>query len=124
MAAAASRLLDAVATANGEAYSVQILPSASQIGSGALPLETLPSAGIAIAPVARKGAGRRLELLASAFRQLPTPVIGRIREGALVLDLRCLDDEPAFLRQLQWLRLNESGEVPVAHGDSGPAESP
>jgi L-seryl-tRNA(Ser) seleniumtransferase len=124
MAIAASRLLNAVAIAIGEAYSVRIAPCASQIGSGALPLETLPSAGIAMAPVARKSAGRRLELLASAFRQLPIPVIGRIKEGALVLDLRCLDDEPAFLRQLQWLRLNESGEILVAHGDSSPAESP
>jgi L-seryl-tRNA(Ser) seleniumtransferase len=117
MAAAASRVLDAVAAAAGKAYSAEAVKCASQIGSGALPLETLPSAGIAISPLARKGAGGQLELLASAFRQLPIPVIGRIKEGALVLDLRCLDDEPAFLRQLQLLRLNASEEVSMARSD-------
>jgi L-seryl-tRNA(Ser) seleniumtransferase len=117
MAAAASRLLDAVAAAAGEAYSVRVAECASQIGSGALPLETLPSAGLAIEPMMRKGPGRQLELLTSAFRQLPIPVIGRIREGALVFDLRCLDDEPAFLRQLKWLQLNESQEAPGVHRD-------
>ncbi len=49
----------------------------------------------------RKGAGRRGSmLLAAAFRALPIPVIGRIGEGELILDLRCLDDETAFLSQL------------------------
>jgi L-seryl-tRNA(Ser) seleniumtransferase len=33
------------------------------------------------------------------------PVIGRVVEGALVLDLRCLEDEQAFLQQLPQLRL-------------------
>jgi L-seryl-tRNA(Ser) seleniumtransferase len=115
MTALASRLLDAVAAAAGKAYSARIIECASQIGSGALPLETLPSAGIAIAPAARNGAGRHLEGLASAFRQLPIPVIGRIREGALILDLRCLDDELAFLSQLHWLRLDASEDVAAGH---------
>ena len=33
------------------------------------------------------------------------PVIGRIRDGALLLDLRCLDDEAAFAAQLGGLVL-------------------
>jgi L-seryl-tRNA(Ser) seleniumtransferase len=33
-------------------------------------------------------------------RALPLPVIGRIEKGALVLDLRCLDDETSFVRNL------------------------
>jgi L-seryl-tRNA(Ser) seleniumtransferase len=116
IAAAASRSVDAVAAAIGETYSVRTIECASQIGSGALPLETLQSAGIAIEPVARKGAGRQLELLASAFRRLPLPVVGRIKDGALVLDLRCLEDEPAFAGQLQWLRLDASeGDPAVCH---------
>ncbi len=44
--------------------------------------------------------GRAPERLARAFRALPLPVIGRIAEGALLFDLRCLDDEAAFLGQL------------------------
>ena len=40
---------------------------------------------------------------AAAFRGLPIPVIGRMHEGAFILDLRCLDDEAAFLAQLERL---------------------
>ena len=34
---------------------------------------------------------------------LPVPVLGRIQDGALVLDLRCLEDEAGFLAQLERL---------------------
>jgi L-seryl-tRNA(Ser) seleniumtransferase len=37
---------------------------------------------------------------------LPLPVIGRIKEGALLFDLRCLEDEAAFTNQLNGLRLD------------------
>jgi L-seryl-tRNA(Ser) seleniumtransferase len=104
IAAAAARLREAVAVAVGSGYNVAVAECASQIGSGALPLETLPSAGIAVSPVGRKGAGTRLEALAAGLRSLPIPVIGRIEDGALVLDLRCLDDEAGFVAQLGALR--------------------
>lgn len=110
--AQAARVRDAVAAATGEAYSVRTAECMSQIGSGALPLETLPSAGIAIAPAAQQSSGRLVELLAPAFRALPIPVIGRIREGELILDLRCLDDEAAFLGQLPKLRIASGGAAP------------
>jgi L-seryl-tRNA(Ser) seleniumtransferase len=100
LAALAGRLLGAVASSAGDGYTVSVVDCASQIGSGALPLDTLPSAGLAIAPVGRKGAGSRLEVLAAAFRRLPVPVIGRIKDGALVFDLRCLADEAGFIAQL------------------------
>ena len=103
MTEVASRLRQPIATAVGDAHQVQVADCTSQIGSGALPLETLPSAGIAITPLGRKGAGTRLEALASAFRSLPIPVIGRVKDGALVLDLRCLDDEAGFVAQLAQL---------------------
>jgi L-seryl-tRNA(Ser) seleniumtransferase len=103
MAAVAARLRAPIAEAVGEAYAVGAVDCASQIGSGSLPLETLPSAGIAIAPVERKGAGTRLEALAAAFRALPVPVIGHVKDGALLLDLRCLEDEAGFLAQLMHL---------------------
>ncbi|HKN10518.1 MAG TPA: L-seryl-tRNA(Sec) selenium transferase, partial [Pseudomonadota bacterium] len=78
------------------AFTVEVVACASQIGSGALPLETMPSAGLAIRPRATRGAGRALDRLAAAFRRLPVPVIGRIEKGAQILDLRCLEDEAAF----------------------------
>ncbi|MGE3916648.1 MAG: L-seryl-tRNA(Sec) selenium transferase [Hyphomicrobiaceae bacterium] len=98
--ALAERLRGPVQQAVGAGFAVTIARCASQIGSGALPLETIPSAGLAIAPVARKNAGSRIATLAAAFRGLPIPVIGRVDKGALVLDLRCLDDEPAFVAGL------------------------
>jgi L-seryl-tRNA(Ser) seleniumtransferase len=93
----------------GDGYSVSVIDCASQIGSGSLPLETLPSAGLAITPVGRKGAGTRIEALASAFRSLPIPVIGRIKDGALILDLRCLEDEASFVDQLGRLKVAPDG---------------
>ncbi|MBK5105513.1 MAG: L-seryl-tRNA(Sec) selenium transferase, partial [Burkholderiales bacterium] len=76
----------------------------SQIGSGALPVDTLPSAGIGLTPRGRRRSGAA-DALAAAFRALPVPVIGRISEGELILDLRCLDDEHEFVVQLQHLAL-------------------
>jgi L-seryl-tRNA(Ser) seleniumtransferase len=78
-------------------FNVAVVACASQIGSGALPLETIPSAGLAIRPRTERGAGRALDRLAAAFRRLPVPVIGRLEDGALILDLRCLEDEAAFM---------------------------
>jgi L-seryl-tRNA(Ser) seleniumtransferase len=53
-------------------------------------------------------AGSALKRLAAKFRRLPVPVIGRLANDALVLDLRCLEDEPAFIAQLDGLTAKES----------------
>jgi L-seryl-tRNA(Ser) seleniumtransferase len=100
IASAAARLTGPVANAVGSLYRVSVIDCASQIGSGALPLETLPSAGLATTPVDRRGAGSRLEALSAAFRSLPVPVIGHVKDGALLFDFRCLDDEAGFIAQL------------------------
>ncbi len=42
-----------------------------------------------------------------AFRALPVPVVGRIKDGAFMLDLRCLDHEQEFIAQLPQLRLDK-----------------
>ncbi len=60
---------------------------------GAMPLATLPSAGLAIRALSRGGL---LQRLAARLRALSTPVIGRIEDDALWLDLRCLEDEATF----------------------------
>jgi L-seryl-tRNA(Ser) seleniumtransferase len=99
IAALAERLLPAVASTLGGAFAVTQIECASQIGSGALPAERVPSAGLAIRPIGR-GAGRVLASLAAALRELPVPVIGRVENNALVLDLRCLEDGDAFLGNL------------------------
>ena len=85
--------------------SVEAVACASRIGSGALPVDTRPSAGIALRPPPPAGggrsSGRSAERLAARLRSLPIPIIGRIREGALVLDLRCLDRESDLLDALR-----------------------
>ncbi|MBW8848750.1 MAG: L-seryl-tRNA(Sec) selenium transferase [Burkholderiales bacterium] len=90
----AQRLLPEVAAAVAPRFSVETVALQSQIGSGSLPVERLPSAGLAIA--ALDGRGRTLEALATALRALPRPVIGRVQDDRLLLDLRCLE-EPALL---------------------------
>jgi L-seryl-tRNA(Ser) seleniumtransferase len=89
MRAAAERLLPALQGALASLpVSVEIVPLLSQIGSGSLPVDRLPSAGFAIRPQGKKsGVLHRIE---AALRGLPRPVIGRIDNGALLLDLRCL----------------------------------
>lgn len=100
--ASAHRILPAVATAVGPAVVATVEPCMSQIGSGSLPVDLLPSSGIALKPIGRR-ARSAVEALSAAFRALPTPVIGRMRNGTLMLDLRCLDDEAAFIAQLPQL---------------------
>jgi L-seryl-tRNA(Ser) seleniumtransferase len=98
--AAAAALHPRVAAAVAPRFAVQVVALQSQIGSGSLPVDRLPSAGLAIEPVARKGTGRALDELAAALRALPTPVIGRIAEDRLLLDLRCLENPAELERQL------------------------
>ena len=45
----------------------------------------------------------RLYRPVAAFRALPVPVIGRIEDGQLRPDLRCFEDEGAFVEQLPTL---------------------
>ena len=92
--ALATRLLPALSAALDGIAGVEIAACKSQIGSGALPVSLLPSAGLALRPVA--SSGKAVELLAQRLRELPIPVVGRIENGRVVLDLRCLEDEVAF----------------------------
>jgi L-seryl-tRNA(Ser) seleniumtransferase len=84
------------------------VPCYSQIGSGALPVAQLPSAALALKPLQPRK-GRALKQLATAFRTLPQPVLGRIHEDTLLFDLRCLEqkDEESFIQQLNQLQLAE-----------------
>jgi L-seryl-tRNA(Ser) seleniumtransferase len=84
-----------VCGALGARFSAEVIDCESQVGSGALPAQRIPSAGVALRP------GNAA--LAARFRGLPIPVIGRLQDGAFILDLRCLEDEAAFLSQLDQL---------------------
>lgn len=100
MLAQAVRLQPIVQNAVGDAYEVAHASLLSQIGSGTLPVDRLPSHGLAVRRVKRKHGS--LDRLDAALRALPRPVIGRIADKTLWLDLRCLDEteEAAFAAQL------------------------
>ena len=100
----ALRLLGPVADSLGEGYQVAIDDVNSQIGSGSLPVEVIPSAALSIR--CASGADEPLRRLFQRLRTLPKPVIGRLSNGALLLDLRCLEpaDEHQFLEQIVELR--------------------
>jgi L-seryl-tRNA(Ser) seleniumtransferase len=94
--AVAERLLPIVQAALGPAAKVSVAEVRGQIGSGALPVDLLPSFAIAIN-------AKGIDKIADNFRRLPIPVIGRIGDGTLHFDLRTLDDEAAFVAQLDQL---------------------
>jgi L-seryl-tRNA(Ser) seleniumtransferase len=101
----ARRLLAQLRGTLFEGYEVRIAPVKSQIGSGALPIELLPSHALCIRSAHRiDGARRRggLTRLERALRALPRPVLGHLADDALWLDLRCLEpaDEAQFIAQL------------------------
>jgi len=105
--ATAQAVLPALQAALAPRYQVQPVALQGQIGSGSLPVERLASSGLAIAPVDAKGVGRALAQLAEALRALPLPVIGRVQDDRLLLDMRCLEDAQVFIGQIGLLRLSD-----------------
>ncbi len=105
--AQARRLLPALAAALGPQAQASVVACSSQIGSGALPVDALPSAGISITYCnkTKKSASNRI---AKAFRALPVAVIGRNKDDAFILDLRCLDHEAQFVAQLAHLKIEKA----------------
>ncbi|MCB1637403.1 MAG: L-seryl-tRNA(Sec) selenium transferase, partial [Thiothrix sp.] len=79
---------------------VTLEPCLSQIGSGSLPVERLPSLALVVRTAGKRGSG--LNRVERFLRERPCPVLGRLSEQALWLDLRCLrvTDESAFCTQL------------------------
>jgi L-seryl-tRNA(Ser) seleniumtransferase len=66
---------------------VSIYAQESVVGGGALPRLTLPSFAVQVRP-ARGGAGGLADRLAAG----DPPVVARLRDGAVVLDLRTVSD--------------------------------
>ena len=103
----AENLMPIVQQALGPTVVVTAEPLFSQIGSGALPVDLLPSYGLSLRINAPQRRGRGLGKIEKMLRNLPRPVIGRIANDTLWLDLRCLEtaDEAQFIAQLSTLVL-------------------
>jgi len=65
-----------------------VVPSTCQVGGGALPVEPLSSAALALG-----GADLPAHRLEEALRRAPRAVIGRLQEGRLLLDMRTVAEE-------------------------------
>jgi L-seryl-tRNA(Ser) seleniumtransferase len=88
-----------------EDFQVTVDRTQAQVGSGALPIDRLDSAGLKLTRPGVRRPGKALKMLAGTFRELPIPVIGRIADDALWFDLRCLEDEAEFVDNLQTLTI-------------------
>ena len=76
-----------------EKVDIQVSETYGQIGSGALPVETLPSIALVLEPLESSA-----EILAAQFRNATIPVIGRIKDGLFWLDLRTV-----YEREQAWI---------------------
>jgi len=107
--ATAQRLCGPLANKLSDNFDVAVVDCLSQIGSGALPVDVLPSAALSLTPTTgKRGGGAKLKRLAAALRVLPVPVIGHIKDGSYVLDMRCLEqaDEARFADQIELIDLS------------------
>ncbi len=99
-------MLPAFQSALGSQTQVTAIDTLSQVGSGSLPLDQLPSKAIAISSTKEKGADSHLQKIAGILRQLPMPILGRLNDGQLIFDLRTLDAADALSEQLEEVNLS------------------
>ena len=85
-------------TALPASYTCSIETTQAQIGSGALPDKTIPSLALKLshASFTAKDIGEQL-------RALPIPVVGRIKDDSVWLDLRCAEPADELMQQLSLL---------------------
>ena len=77
----------------GDKVDIQVSETYGQIGSGALPVETLPSVALVL-----ETADISAEMLAAHFRSAAIPIIGRIKNDLFWLDLRTV-----YEREQAWI---------------------
>src|SRR5581483_2924800 len=102
--AAGARVLPALQKALGGGFHAALEDSTSQIGSGAMPTEEIPTKVIAI-----ESANIGAERIAEHFRRAEPPIIGRIKDGRFLLDLRAVFDEKDLIPN--WSKEAVSGQL-------------
>lgn len=95
----------------GPDFALEVVPGHSEVGSGALPTETLETRLVAIAHP-RLGA----DAIARRFRAADPPVIGRIHDGRFLLDMRTIDRTADLGSALQMSTSRSAGGGPTASG--------
>ena len=80
-------VLPRLETALGKDFQLALQDSTSQIGSGAMPTEELPTVVITI-----ENTKLSANAIAKKFRQADPPIIGRIQDDKFLLDLRTIFD--------------------------------
>lgn len=99
----AKQVLPDMTNALASSATVTIVETSSQIGSGALPVGQLPSHALEFAPLEQTEAA--LQTIVSALKNLRTPIIGRLQDGKLLLDIRTLADPEELTSQLGDLQI-------------------
>jgi L-seryl-tRNA(Ser) seleniumtransferase len=84
----AVRLIRRIRKSLAECCGMTTVPVASRVGGGAMPEQDLPSRAVALRPVAMK-----VTDLERKLRETSMPVIGRIENEALLLDMRTVADD-------------------------------
>ena len=81
-----------LATLLGPGHRVEVVPSEAEVGSGAVPARTIASRALAVSHPDRPA-----QAIATALRHATPPVLGRVRDGRLLLDLRGVHDATDLL---------------------------
>lgn len=97
LTAAAERIAGNLRELNG-IMSCDVIETKGAMGAGSLPVQSLPSRGVALKPKTLS-----LQQAETAMRSLPVPIIGYITEDTIVLDMRTLlpGDEELLLDGLK-----------------------
>ena len=95
----AQRVLPALAARLEPGFRIAMRESRCEVGSGSVPQTTLPSRAVCI----MHDRDASLRDLDSRLRALPKPVLARLHDGALWLDMRTLDDVDGLLVELERL---------------------
>ena len=80
-------------------FQLQIEDSLAQIGSGSQPMERIPSVAVTLSEKTLQ----KLSALSTRFKQLSQPIIGRMENGKLWLDLRSVADIETLLNTVDEL---------------------